>query len=67
MIEYCRLNNDYLRFTFGDSIIKIVHKNDIAKRQPQIFNFQFHIYDRYQPQLFWTANQAGWLSVSCIW
>jgi hypothetical protein len=44
MIEYCRLNNDYLRFTFGDSIIKksfikIIERSDSHKSS--IFNSTF--------------------------
>ena len=57
MIDYFRLNIDYLRFAFGlrpvgvywayalegGSINKDLQKKDRAQRSPQIFNFQSSI------------------------
>ena len=38
IIEYCRLNIEYLRSAFGGSIIEKNDKNERAKRHSQISN-----------------------------
>ena len=48
MIEYCRLNIEYLRNAI---ILKKDNKNDRAKRHPQIFNFQFWLFRARVPTL----------------